>query len=435
LLFTFVVALLSSLLFGLVPALRASAPNPNRLREGERGSTGQRHWLRDGLVVAQTALALVLLIGSALLVRSFAQLRDVDPGYDTEGVLTFQLAPESDSLTDGPSYARFHLDFMNRLAAMPGVESVGIVENVPLNEGLDSQRFLTEETAADVEGGALLRYTYAAGDYYRTMGIEVLRGRPFTRADHVSQPGNVVISESAAELLWPGEDPIGRRLTMRDSEHWETVVGVVEDVMQDTFRDTPEPLVYFPLVGQTPDRWMLPSPAYVVKTARTEAIVPEIRALVGELAPGAPMYRVFTMDGLAADSMMQLSFTMLTLAVAAGLALVLGAIGLYGVLSYVVAGRTREIGVRMALGAQAAGVRRMVVAQGARVVGLGVLIGVAAALATTRVLANLLYGVGGTDVATFLAMAMGMFGIGLLASYVPARRASSVDPVESLRDA
>jgi ABC-type antimicrobial peptide transport system permease subunit len=173
----------------------------------------------------------------------------------------------------------------------------------------------------------------------------------------------------------------------------------------------------------------------VVKTARTEAIVPEIRALVGELAPGAPMYRVFTMDGLAADSMMQLSFTMLTLAVAAGLALVLGAIGLYGVLSYVVAGRTREIGVRMALGAQAAGVRRMVVAQGARVVGLGVLIGVAAALATTRVLANLLYGVGGTDVATFLAMAMGMFGIGLLASYVPARRASSVDPVESLRDA
>jgi predicted permease len=435
LLFTFVVALLSSLLFGLVPALRASAPNPNRLREGERGSTGQRHWLRDGLVVAQTALALVLLIGSALLVRSFAQLRDVDPGYDTEGVLTFQLAPESDSLTDGPSYARFHLDFMNRLAAMPGVESVGIVENVPLNEGLDSQRFLTEETAADVEGGALLRYTYAAGDYYRTMGIEVLRGRPFTRADHVSQPGNVVISESAAELLWPGEDPIGRRLTMRDSEHWETVVGVVEDVMQDTFRDTPEPLVYFPLVGQTPDRWMLPSPAYVVKTARTEAIVPEIRALVGELAPGAPMYRVFTMDGLAADSMVQLSFTMLTLAVAAGLALVLGAIGLYGVLSYVVAGRTREIGVRMALGAQAAGVRRMVVAQGARVVGLGVLIGVAAALATTRVLANLLYGVGGTDVATFLAMAMGMFGIGLLASYVPARRASSVDPVESLRDA
>jgi predicted permease len=433
-LFAFGAALLSSLLFGLIPALRASAPDVTRLREGGRGSTGARHWLRDGLVIVQTAMALALLIGSGLLVRSFVRLSDVDPGYDTQDVLTFQIGPEEEGLTDAASYARFHLAFMDRLAAMNGVESVGIIENVPLNEGVRSGRFLTEADAGDTEGGALVWYTWAAGNYYETMGISVLRGRPFTRADQISEPGNIIVSESAAELLWPGEDPIGKRLNMRGTEYWDTVIGVVEDVLQYEFRDTPEPMIYFPLVGQSPDRWTVSSPAYVVKTPRTGSIVPEIRALVHEIAPSAPMYRVFTMDGLAADSMQRLSFTMLTLAVAAGLALVLGAVGLYGVLSYVVAGRTREIGVRMALGAEAARVRRMVVIQGARVVLVGIVLGVGAALATSRALDGLLFDVGGTDPITFIAMAGAMLLVGLLASYLPARRASGVDPIESLRD-
>ena len=433
LLFTAVASLFAALACGLVPALRSSAPNLGRLREGSRGSTRRRSWGRDGLVAAQTALALVLLIGSGLLIRSFLELRSVDPGYDTEDIFTFQIAPEGDHLRDGPAYAQFHMDFMDRIAAMPGVESVGIVENVPLNEGTAGARFRTGETAADPDAGPLVRYTWAGGDYFTTMGIDVLAGRAFTRSDHTSNLGNVIISRSAADLLWPGQDPIGRRLQRSDLDSWNTVVGVVEDVMQYGFRDTAEALVYFPLVGPTPTSWVLPSPAYVVKTNRAETIAPDILAMVRDVAPEAPMYRMFTMAGLAADSMVQLSFTMLTLGIASMLALILGTIGLYGVLSYVVAERTREIGVRMALGAEAGQVQRMVVAQGARVVILGVVTGIVVALAATRVLGSLLFGVQAADATTFLAMSAAMISVGMLASWVPAKRASSVDPIESLR--
>jgi predicted permease len=432
LLFTLGVALLAALACGLVPAVRASSPDLSRLREGGRGSTRRRGWARDGLVVAQTALALVLLIGSGLLVRSFGALRQVDPGYSTENIFTFQIAPEGASLTDGPSFARFDLQFMDRLRQLPGVETVGLVENIPLNEGTATARFRTEDSAADPDGGTVLNFTFEAGDYFKAMSIDVLAGRPLEANDHLASQRNIVISRSAANLMWPGKDAVGRRLRGDSTTTW-TVVGVVEDVMQNSFRDPPQPLVYFPLVGPTPRSWAISSPAYVVKTRRAETIAPEIRALVRDVAPSAPMYRVFTMAGLAKDSMMQLSFTLLTLGIASTLALILGAVGLYGVLSYVVAQRTREIGVRMALGAEAGRVRRMVVVQGARVVTVGVAIGVASALAFTRALGGLLYGVKAVDAATFVGMSAAMVAIGLLASYVPARRASRVDPIESLR--
>jgi putative ABC transport system permease protein len=431
-LFTAGACLLSALLCGVIPAVRSSAPKLTRLREGGRGSTGRRHWGRDGLVVAQTALALVLLIGSGLLVRSFLELRDVDPGYDTENILTFQIAPTGDDLTDAASYARFHMDFMERLAAMPGVESVGVVENVPLDEGARDARFRTESTASE-ESGGLLGFTFAGGDYFGTMGIELLQGRVFTRADHISELGNVIVAKSAADLLWPGESPLGRTLLRDDMETWGTVVGVVADIRQDGLRVPSRELVYYPLVGAGERDRPVSSPAYVVKSERADVMAPEIRALVREVAPSAPMYRVHTMAGLVADSMVGLSFTMFTLGVVSILAILLGAIGLFGVLSYIVAERTKEIGVRMALGAEALGVQRMVVAQGARVVFLGVIIGVGVAVATTRVLANMLFGVAAADITTFLAMSMTMILVGMLASYLPARRASHVDPVESLR--
>jgi ABC-type antimicrobial peptide transport system permease subunit len=211
------------------------------------------------------------------------------------------------------------------------------------------------------------------------------------------------------------------------------VIGVVEDILQDDFRDAPLPMFYLPLVGPTATSWTLSSPGYVVRTSRAETIEPEIRALVREVAPGAPMYRAYTMAGLAADSMVELSFTTLMLGIVSALALMLGALGLYGVLSYVVAQRRREIGVRMALGAQARRVQRMVVAQGARVVLIGVGAGVAVAIASTRVLERLLFGVEPADPATFLAMSAALVVVGALASWLPARRASSVDPIESLR--
>lgn len=433
LLFTLLAAVLSGVACGAAAALRAASPDLNRLREGGRGSTGRRRFSRDGLVAVQTAMALVLLIGAGLLMRSFLALRGVDPGYDTRDVFTFQFAPEQPALKDGPSWARFHLDFLSRLAALPGVTSVGIVENVPLDEGTRGERFRSEDMPEGPDAGRPLALTFAAGDYFRSMAIDVLDGRSFETADHTTALGNVVISRSAASQLWPGQRAVGRRLQQQGTKHWHTVVGVVEDVMQRGFRDTPQALVYYPMVGPTPTAWSITTPAYVLKTARAEVIAPDVRALVREVAPEAPMYRAYTMAGLAARSMIQLSFTLLTLGIVSALALFLGAVGLYGVLSCVVAERTREIGVRMALGATASAVRRMVVAQGARVVVVGVAIGLAAALVATRALGGLLYGVAAVDGPTFAAMSLLMLGIGGLAAYVPARRASRVDPCESLR--
>ena len=434
LLFTAAAAAFAAIACGLIPALRSSAPRLTRLHESGRGSTRGRHWGRDALVVGQTALALVLLIGSGLLVRSFSELRQVDPGYDTEDVFTFQVAPSDEHLVDAPTFARFHADFAARIAAMPGVESVGLVENVPLNENVNSQRFLTEDAVGDEDEGVHLSYTWTAGDYFGTMGIEVLRGRAFTPDEAISANANLVISETAADALWPGQDPLGRQIRVPNSETWRTIVGVVEDTMQDGFRDEPLGLIYLPFVGTGENTRPITSPGYVVKTARTDTIGDEIRAALREVSPTAPMYRVFTMEGLAANSMVGLSFTMTTLAIASSLALILGAIGLFGVLSYVVAERTREIGVRMALGAEARQVQRMVVVQGSRLLALGVVIGVGAAIGVTRVLESLLFGVKAADIATFFGMSGTMILIGLLATYLPARRASSVDPIESLRN-
>ena len=433
LLFTGVASALAALLCGALPALRASEPSLDRLRDGSRGSTARRHRARDGLVVTQTALALVLLTGSALLFRSFQKMRNVDPGYETRDIFTFQIAPEGDHLEDPASFARFHLAFRERLAHLPGVEAVGIVDHVPLNEGLGELRFWPAERSGESDGGVRLGYNSVTGDYFSTMGIQLLEGRVFTPDEQLNNPGHVIVSRSAASLLWPGQPAIGRRLEREDVDAWETVIGVVGDVMQDDFRDPAQAAVYYPLVGQPPAEWRVLSPAYVVKTPRAETIAPEIRALVREVAPGAPMYREYTMAGLAAETRLPLAFTMLTLGVISLLAVILGTVGQYGVLSYIVAERTREIGVRMALGAQAGRVQRMVVGQGARVLAVGVVVGLAAAAGSTRALRSLLFGVGALDPLAFAGVAGAMAIVGLLAAWVPARRASRVDPMEAIR--
>jgi ABC-type antimicrobial peptide transport system permease subunit len=284
--------------------------------------------------------------------------------------------------------------------------------------------------------GILLSLNFAGGDYFKAVGMKLLQGRAFTNDEAMSVNNSVIISKAAAEKLWPGQSAVGRRMRPRFGGQDTlvfNVVGVVNDVKQNDWRDPGESVMYLPLTGPSARAWGMGSPAYVLKSARGEALKPEVRKIIHEIAPEAPVYREFTMEYLARRSMLQLSFTTLTLGVLSALALILGAVGLYGTLSYVVAQRTREIGVRMALGATARAVRGQVVAQGTKVVLVGVVIGIIAAYLTTRYLASLLYEVKAVDPLAFAVMAAIMIAMGVLASYMPARRASNVDPMEALR--
>lgn len=426
--FTAAISLIAACAFGLAPTFRLSRGGlTDSLRQTGRGVVGRSHLTRDALVVVQTASALILLVGSALLVRSFVQLTRVDPGFETEGIFTFQIAPDRPELNNRAAVSQFQYAFMDRLAALPGVESVGFVTELPLDEGAGSAPITTPGIQASGAEAPFVRYAGAGGAYFETMGIELVQGRLFERVEEQRGIPNVIISQTAAEVLFPGEDPLDQQLRPATGENpWYTVVGVVEDVLLDDFRrESPEPMVYLPGVSL--------SPAYVMKSTRADQLAADVRSIIGELIPESPMYRVFTMERLAANTMASLSFTLLMLGIAAGLAVILGAVGIYGVLSYAVTRRTQEIGVRMALGAEAGSVRRMVVGQGALVALIGVVIGVLAAVALTRFLSGMLFGVQAIDAPTFVAMSTVMLAVALAASWIPARRASAVDPVEALR--
>ena len=379
----------------------------------------------------------MLLVAAGLLARSFWELSRVDLGDQTENIFTFQVAPQRKELNDGPSFAQFHYGLLERLAALPGVESVGLVNELPLDEGSNRGRFATETTEAAGGNAPLMPFSQAGGDYFRTLRIPLVSGRLFEREDHAVGRANVIVSRAAAHQLWPNQDPIGKRVRYGQDQaagHWLTVVGVVGDVRLDGFRQAgPDPMIYLPMVGPEARTWAVGSPAYVVKSSRAESRAPEIRALLREYAPEAPMYRIFTMDSLADRALAQLTFTMQMLAIASGVALVLGAVGLYGVLSYVVSQRTREIAVRMALGAEKSAGRQMVVLQGGSVALLGVTVGILVALGVTGVLKSLLFGVEAFDAMTFITMSVVMLLVGRLASYIPAYRASAVDPMQALR--
>jgi predicted permease len=426
LLFTVVISVLAACAFGLWPALRFSGSRLGSLQQAGRGIVGG-NLTRDALVVVQTASALVLLVGSALLMRSFWQLSHVDAGYDTEGIFTFQIAAGRPDLNDRAAMSRFQYAFMDRLKALPGVESVGYISTLPLDEGAGRQNITTPRLQASGAEAPLVRVAGAGGAYFQTMGIELLRGRFFERVEEEQGMRLVIISQSAAELLFPGEDPIDKQVRpAAGGPNWYSVIGVVEDVLVDDLRRTsPEPMVYLPAVSS--------SPAYVIKSTRAEQLEPEVRAIIREVIPTSPMYRIFTMRRLAANAMANLSFTMLMVSIAAVLALVLGAVGLYGVLSYRVTTRAQEIGVRMALGAEAKTVRRMFVWQGGRVALVGIVVGTLTAVGLTTYISTLLFNVGRLDVLAFGGMSALMLAVALLASYVPALRASRVDPVVALR--
>ena len=427
LLFTVGISILAAGAFGLLPALRSSGSRLGSVFQAGRGIVGG-NMTRDALVVVQTAAALVLLVGSALLMRSFWQLSNVNSGYSTKDIFTFQIAASRPDLNDRAAMSRFQYTFMDRLKGLPGVESVGYISTLPLDEGAGSQNITTPKILASGAEAPLVRVAGAGGAYFQTMGIELQRGRYFERVEEEQGTPLVIISQSAANLLFPGEDPLNKQVrpAAGNSQTWYSIIGVVEDVLVDDLRKTsPDPMVYLPAVSS--------SPAYVMKSARADKLEPEVRAIIREVIPTSPMYRIFTMKRLAANAMANLSFTMLMVSIAALLALVLGAVGLYGVLSYRVTKRAQEIGVRMALGAEAKTVRRMFVWQGGRVALIGIGVGMLAAFALTKYIQTLLFNVGRLDVFAFAGMSAVMLGVALLASYVPALRASRVDPVVALR--
>ena len=440
LLFTFLVVTVAALVAGILPAWKFSKPDiSNGLRSSQRTGTAGSPMTRNALVVVQTAAALVLLVGSGLLLQSFRALRAVDPGYETEDIFTFQMAPdpEEHGLDNPVALTRFHYMFMDRLAALPGVESVGLVNTLPLDEGAGDARVATQGYDGPPQTAPRIRITMADGDYFETMGIDFLQGSTFERIEEPTMEVTAIVSRAAADLLWPDENPMGqviRPAGAPDAFPWITVGAVVENVVLADFRElAPEPLVYLPMMGPGGQGWAVGTPAYVVRSPQASRLAQPIRALINEIAPGAPMYRVFTMEELADRSMARLSFTMLTLFIAAALALVLGAVGIYGTISYVVSRRTREIGIRMALGARAADVLRMVVSQAGRVAVLGVGVGLLAAIFAARSLESLLFEINAGDPVVFAVVSVIMLGVALLASYIPARRASAVDPVEAIR--
>ncbi|HET7697096.1 MAG TPA: ABC transporter permease [Vicinamibacterales bacterium] len=428
LLFTAGISVLAACAFGLLPAFRASGPRLGTLQQAGRGIVGRGSVTRDALVALQTASALVLLVGAALLMRSVVQLSRVDAGYETKGIFTFQIAAGGPDLNNRAAVSRFQYVFMDRLAALPGVESVGFISTLPLDEGAGSVNVTTRRIQASGAEAPLVRNAAAGGKYFQTMGIELERGRYFERMEEELGTPNVIISETAANVLFPGEEPLGQQIRPAASTNdiWYTVIGVVEDVLVDDLRRTSrEPMVYLPGAST--------SPAYVIKSARADTLAPEVRAIIREVVPQSPMYRVFTMQDLAAKATATLSFTMIMVSIAAVLALILGAVGLYAVLSYGVTRRTQEIGVRMALGAAAQSVRWMFVWQGTRVALAGVAAGALAAMALTRYIQTLLFGVARLDPLAFAGMSAVMLAVAFLASYVPARRASRVDPLVALR--
>jgi putative ABC transport system permease protein len=428
LLFTVGLSVLAACAFGLLPALRFSGARLGGVQQAGRGIVGRSGITRDLLVVVQTASALVLLVGSALLVRSFWQLSHVDAGYDTDNIFTFQIAANRADLNERAAMSRFQYGFMDRLKALPGVTSVGYVTTLPLDEGAGSQNITTPRIEASGAEAPLVRVAGAGGAYFQTMGIALLKGRYFDRIEEEQGQPNVIVSKSAAELLFPAEDPINKqaRPATATSAQWFTVIGVVEDVLIDDLRRrSPEPMVYLPAVAG--------SPAYVMKSVRADQLEPEVRLVIRDIIPESPMYRIFTMKRLAANAMASLSFTMLMVSLAAALALVLGAVGLYAVLSYRVTQRVREIGVLMALGAQATTVRWMFMRQGGRVAAIGIVIGALVAVGLTRYIQTLLFGVERFDAIAFAGMSAVMLAVALLASFIPALRASRVDPVVALR--
>lgn len=430
--------MLTGVVFGLVPALRASRPDLNEsLKEGGRGGTeGRRNNLvRASLVVVEVAVALVLLIGAGLLIRSFVRLQQVSPGFNPSNVLTMQLSLPRSKYGEKPQLAAFFQQVVERVQNLPGVSSAAVGNNIPMgNQGWNSSFAIEGLQVAPGEPSPHGDPHMITTDYFKTMGIPLFRGRYFTDADSKDSLPVAIIDETLAEQYWPDEDPIGRRLAAffdgpRGQLNWRQIVGVVGHVKQYGLDGKTKVQYYFPQ-SQSPQR----DTYLLVRTAGEQPnMISAIRGAIDSVDRDQPIYRVMKMEDIVANSALQRRVSMFLLGIFAAVALVLAAVGIYGVMAYSVTQRTHEIGIRMALGAQQRNVLGLVVRHGMVMTFIGVGLGLGGAFAVTRVMASLLFGVSAHDPLTFVGIPLLLGAVALLACFVPARRATKVDPMIALR--
>ncbi|HWO00191.1 MAG TPA: ABC transporter permease [Blastocatellia bacterium] len=434
LVFTVGVSLLTGIIFGLFPALQASMSDLHSvLKEGGRSGSARRS-VRGLFVVAEVALALVLLVGAGLLLKSFQRLQEVDPGFRADHLLTMQLSLPATKYKEPQQVDAFFQQSLEKVKALPGVESAGVSTSVPMSGSGSSGSFSIEgRTPAPGEMSPWGNRWFAGASYFQTMNIPLVRGRYFDDRDVRDAPQVAIIDETMQRKFWPDEDAIGKRISFqRDPEGnpiWREVVGVVGHVKQRGLEGE-SPVQYYVPHRQLPTNGLF---LVVRTTGEPASVASAVRGAIQEVDRELPIFRVSTMERMVADSMAQRRFAMTLLGVFAIVALILASVGLYGVMSYSVTHRTNEIGIRMALGAQVTDVLAMVVGQGMKLSLAGVGIGLAGAFALTRVMRTLLFSVSATDPLTYVVVALLLAGVSLAACYVPARRATKVDPMEALR--
>jgi putative ABC transport system permease protein len=435
--FTVAVSLLTGILFGLVPALQTSKVDLlHTLKEGGRGTTGGRHRMRQGLVVAEVALALVLLVGAGLSIRSFLRLARVDPGLDPSNILTFRTTLPESRYPEDSQKARFYERALERFAALPGVAAVGMITPLPFSgEGWQSNYLIEGRPRPKMADQPSIDEHVVSPGYFRAVRLPLIRGRLFEATDDARSPHVAVINRTMAEKFWPGEDPIGKRIERGAADdpakrNMLTIVGIVGDVKQYGPMEPLKPQVYMPH-AQRPLRMM----TFVVRPAAGDplALAPALRREIAAIDKDQPAYRFEAFESLLTGMVASRRLSMILMAVFAAAALLLASVGIYGVMAYSVTQRTHEIGIRMALGARRGDVLRLIVGQGMTLAVIGVACGLGGALALTRVMRSLLFEVSATDPLTFAGVALLLAAVAAAACYLPARRAARVDPMIALR--
>jgi putative ABC transport system permease protein len=433
--FSLGVSLLTGILFGLVPAFQIAKTDLHEaLKEGGRtGERSARHWLRNGLVVIEMAFALMVLIGAGLLLKSFLRLQQVDPGFQPGNILSMQLSLPELSYSEPSRRDALYRDALQRIRALPGVDSAGAISVLPMSGANSSGSFRIEGRPV-VDGEPIphgARWS-ASSDYFETMGIRLIKGRFFDERDSADAPGVAIIDEALAQKYWPGDDPLGGRITFEgppDNRRWRTIVGIVGHVKHQGLEGESRAQYYIPLPQRPP-----PGMFFIVKTSGAPAgLAGPVRDAIRSVDSELPVFRVTPMEQLVSDSMAQRRLSMVLVSIFAAVALALASIGLYGVMAYSVTQRTHEIGIRMALGAERADVLRLIVRGGFRVALVGLIIGCGAAFGLTRFMSAMLFNVSATDVTVFAGIPLVLAIVALAASYVPARRATKVDPIVALR--